>query len=78
MLLASHVESSLCNQAKLLEQSEVVLDVPVLGDAPIGNPIDVGGDKIDRLALCPYANHIRLVVDGEWGDAVARCGTCAD
>src|SRR2546422_1512641 len=39
------------NQVELLHQGQVVLDVPVVGDAPVGDAVDVGGDEIDRLAL---------------------------
>src|SRR2546426_106143 len=43
--------SSFGNQVELLHQGQVVLDVPVVGDAPVGDAVDVGGDEIDRLAL---------------------------
>src|SRR3989442_13307777 len=43
--------SSFGNQVELLHQGQVVLDVPVVGDAPVGDAVDVGADEIDRLAL---------------------------
>src|SRR5882672_3137597 len=43
--------TSLADSAELLQQREVVLEMPVLGDAPAGDAVDVGGDEIDGPAV---------------------------
>jgi hypothetical protein len=35
----------------LLLQSQVVFDVPILSNPPVGDPVDVSSDEIDRLTL---------------------------
>jgi len=44
-------ESFTGDYSELLLQSQVVFDVPILGDASIGDAVNVSGDEIDRLAL---------------------------
>src|SRR5260370_2479206 len=42
--------ASFGDQSELLLEGQIVLEVPVLSDTSVGDPVNVGGDEIDRLA----------------------------
>src|SRR5260221_12674486 len=42
---------SLGDDAELLQQRQVVFEMPVLGDAAVVNAVDVGGNEIDCAAV---------------------------
>src|ERR1700675_372700 len=42
---------SLCHHADLLEESEIVLKMPIVGDAAAPDTQDVRRDEVDRLAI---------------------------
>src|ERR1700720_2015740 len=42
---------SLCHDSDLLEESEIVLKMPIVGDAAVPDAQDVRRDEVDRLAI---------------------------
>src|SRR5229473_3067621 len=43
--------ASLADGTELLQKCQVVLEMPVLGNAPIGDAVDVGRDEVDRSTV---------------------------
>jgi hypothetical protein len=55
-LWAGRQAVSLAEDADLLKKGQVVLQVPVLGNAPVGNAVDVRRNEVDRSTVTlPYA-----------------------
>src|SRR5260370_27564490 len=77
---ASNILRSLVSRADLgdphlLQQCQIVLDVPIVCDAAVLDLDEVGGDERDRLALALRLSEPACEMAGEgpiYGDVVAR------